>query len=185
MSTVALYDANVLYPNTLRDLLIRIAQAGLVYARWSHEILDECFGALRRNRPDIPDATIARLRRLVIAAVRDCLVDGYQPLIPELALPDPDDCHVLAAAIQARAQTIVTADLADFPDSVLRPWGIRAVSPDEFLLEQVSTDVATVRLCIEEIARSRRRPPESPDDVLAQLERCGAGKTAAALRAAG
>jgi len=182
VAVVALYDANVLYPNTLRDMLIRIAQTGLVQARWSQEILDECLGALRRNRPDISGLRLDGLRYLMITAVRDCLVEGYEPLIPTLTLPDLEDRHVLAAAIGVGGQVLVTANLADFPDEVLRQWRIAAMSPDDFLLEQVITDAAAVWHCVDRIATSRRRPPESPEDVPTQLERCGAGKAAAALR---
>lgn len=87
MTFTVVYDANVLYPNTLRDLLIRIAQSGTVQAKWTNAILDEMLAALRRNRPDIPAEK----------------------------LPDPDDRHVLAAAIKAGAQVIVTRNLKDFP----------------------------------------------------------------------
>src|SRR5215472_725688 len=113
MTFAVVYDANVLYPNTLRDLLIRIAQSGMVQAKWTSEILDEMTGALLRNRPDIPPARLGRLRDLMNAAVRDSLVTGYEPLIEGLKLPDPDDRHVLAAAIKAGAQVIVTANLKD------------------------------------------------------------------------
>jgi predicted nucleic acid-binding protein len=102
MAFTVVYDANVLYPNTLRDLLIRIAQSGTVQARWTNAILDE-MAALRRNRPDIQAEKIQRLRELMNKAVRDCLVSGYEPLIEGLKLPDPDDRHVLAAAIKAGA----------------------------------------------------------------------------------
>jgi len=88
MAFIVVYDANVLYPNTLRDLLIRIAQAGMVQARWTSEILDEMLGALGKNRPDIPPERLDRLRGLMNAAVRDCLVSGYEPLIEGLKLPD-------------------------------------------------------------------------------------------------
>ncbi len=84
---VVVYDASVLYPNTLRDLLIRIAQAGLVQAKWTGDILDEMFAALQRNRPDIDDGTICRLRQLMLAAVRDSLVTGYEPLIDGSCCP--------------------------------------------------------------------------------------------------
>ncbi len=80
MTFIVLYDANVLYPNTLRDLLIRIAQSGTVQAKWTTTILDEMTEALRRNRPDIPAEKLERLRVLMNKAVRDCLVTGYEPL---------------------------------------------------------------------------------------------------------
>jgi predicted nucleic acid-binding protein len=113
MTFTVVYDANVLYPNTLRDLLIRIAQSGTVQAKWTNAILDEMGRALR---PDIPDEKLERLRELMNRAVRDCLVAGYEPLIEGLKLPDPDDRHVLAAAIKAGAQVIVTRNLKDFPN---------------------------------------------------------------------
>ena len=115
MSFVVLYDANVLYPSTMRDLLIRIAQARLVQAKWTNQILDEVFDNLRENRPDLNSDALSRTRKLMICAVRDCIVVGYEPLIDALELPDPDDRHVLAAAIRARAQVIVTNNLKDFP----------------------------------------------------------------------
>lgn len=111
MAFVALYDANVLYGNTLRDLLIRVAQTGLVQAKWTHKILDEMLGHLATNRPDIPAEKLLRLRHLMNRAVRDCLVDGYEPLMEGLKLPDAGDHHVLAAAIKAGAQVIVTSNL--------------------------------------------------------------------------
>jgi hypothetical protein len=91
MAFTVVYDANVLYPDTLRDLLIRIAQAGLVLAKWTNEILDEMFRAVSRNRPDIPPDKLGRLRDLMNRAVRDCLVTGYEPLTEGLKLPDPGD----------------------------------------------------------------------------------------------
>ncbi|GAA2128190.1 hypothetical protein [Glycomyces algeriensis] len=80
----AIYDANILYPNTLRDILIRVAQEGLAQARWTEKILDEMQGALTRNRPDIAPRKLLRLRELMVGSVRDCLVNGYEPLIDAL-----------------------------------------------------------------------------------------------------
>jgi hypothetical protein len=84
-----LYDANVLYPSMLRDLLIRVAQAGLVQAKWTDQILDEVFGNLATNRPDLDPQRLARTRELMNRAVRDCLVTGYEPLVAAVDLPDP------------------------------------------------------------------------------------------------
>jgi hypothetical protein len=71
VSFVVLYDADVLYPSTLRDLLIRIAQAGLVQAKWSDQILDEVFKNISENRPDLDADALARTRRLMVTAIRD------------------------------------------------------------------------------------------------------------------
>jgi hypothetical protein len=103
MAFVVVYDANVLYGNTLRDLLIRLAMAGRMQAKWTNGILDEMQRNLVANRPDISEEKFGRLRLLTNSAVRDCLVEGYEPLIEELKLPDPDDRHVLVAAIKAGA----------------------------------------------------------------------------------
>jgi hypothetical protein len=80
MTFTVVYDANVLFPAPLRDLLIRVALTGLVRARWTDEILDECFANVLRQRPDLSEASLCRTRELMNRAVRDCLVTGYEPL---------------------------------------------------------------------------------------------------------
>ena len=75
--------------------------------------------------------------------VHDCLVSGYQDLIPTIHLPDPDDRHVLAAAIKAQAQIIVTLNLKDFPNELLRPKGLKAQSPDDFVASLFDQDFET------------------------------------------
>jgi len=182
MAFLVVYDANVLYPNALRDLLIRIAQAGLVQARWSSEILDEALGSLRRNRSDIPQVKIDRLRDLMNAAIPDCLVSGYEPLIEGLKLPDAGDRHVLAAAIKAGAQAIVTRNLKHFPAADLQPWGMDAKSPDDFVLDQIAVDSRIVAGCVRQIADSRTQPPVTVEDVLGELQRDGLVQAVAALR---
>ena len=182
MVFIVVYDANAMYGNTPRDLLIRIARAGLVQAKWTEDILDEVFGSLARNRPDIAQEKLTRLRELINSAIPDCLVTGYEPLIEGLKLPDPKDRHVLAAAITAGAQVIVTADLKHFPAELLAPWNVEAKSPDDFVLDQISIDDRTVFACVQAIADSRNQRPETVDDVLGQLERAGLVESAAALR---
>jgi len=179
---VVVYDANVLYPNTLRDLLIRIAQAGLVQAKWTHQILEEVFTHLAANRPDLDPAKLARTRTLMCRAVRDCLVLGYEPLIAALELPDADDRHVLAAAIKARAQVIVTRNLRDFPAAVLAPWNVEAKDPDEFVCDQIDLDPQRVYGAIQQIADAWRSPPGGVEDVLTRLERDGLVEAVATLR---
>ncbi|MGP4022292.1 PIN domain-containing protein [Actinomadura sp. 3N407] len=182
MPFVVLYDANVLYGNTLRDLLIRIAQAGGVQAKWTHRILDEMLTNLAAARPGIPAEKLLRLRGLMNAAVHDCLVEGYEPLIEGLKLPDPDDRHVLAAAIKAGAQVIVTSNLKDFPAAAMEVWNLEAKSPDDFVLDQIDLDDRVVWACVQQIVDSRVNPPETIEDVLDAMERAGLVESVAALR---
>lgn len=127
MAFVVLYDAAVLYPAPLRDLLLRVARTGLVRAHWTEQILDECFRNILANRPDLAPAALERTRRLMNQAVPDVIVTGYESLVSGLSLPDADDRHVLAAAIKTGAQVIVTWNLADFPPASLAPYGIEAI----------------------------------------------------------
>jgi len=182
MPFVVVYDANVLYPSTLRDLLIRVARAGLVQAKWTQRILDEVFDNLGRNRPDIPPEKLARTRELMIRAVRNCLVTDFERLVDTFVLPDPDDRHVLAAAVRAHAQVIVTWDIGDFPAQALAPWDIEARSPDAFLLDQVHLNRKVVWSCVQQIADSWRNPPGTLDDVLSSLERDRLTQTVAELQ---
>ncbi|MBI1757612.1 MAG: PIN domain-containing protein [Actinobacteria bacterium] len=152
MSFVIVYDSCVLHPNNVRDLPIRIARDGLVQVKWTDLILDEVFDHLRANRPDLVPGRLARTRELMVAAVRDCLVTGFEPLIDCLELPDPDDRHVLAAAIRSRAQVIVTTNLRDFPVERLERWDVEAKSPDDFVVEQVDLDAPAVYGAIQRIA---------------------------------
>jgi predicted nucleic acid-binding protein len=182
MAFVVVYDANVLYPSTLRDLLIRIAQAGLVQAKWTNQILDEVFRNLIANRPDLDVENLRRTRELMCRSVRDCLVLGYESLSDTLKLPDPGDRHVLAAAIKARAQVIVTTNLKDFPSDVLSQWNVEAKHPDEFVLDQIDLDRQVVYGAVQRIADSWRQPPGTVDDVLRSLDRDGLVESVAALR---
>ena len=182
VSFVVVYDANVLYPNTLRDLLIRIAQAGLVQAKWTDQILDEVDGALRRKRPDIAEDKLARRRALMNDAVPDRLVTGYERLIPVLSLPDEKDRHVLAAAIRAKAQVLVTDNIQHFPADYLAEWDIDPKTADDFVVDQVHLNRQLVYGAVQRIADSRKNPPVTVADVLQQLENSGIQQGVAMLR---
>ena len=86
------------------------------------------------ERPDLTREKLERTRALMDLHATDALVTGYEDLIPGLQLPDPDDRHVLAAAIRGQADVIVTMNLRDFPANVVGAFGIEAQHPDEFVL---------------------------------------------------
>src|ERR1700722_18805075 len=123
-SYTALLDANVLYPAPVRDLLLQLAVTDIYKARWTADIHREWIENLLENEPHRDRAKLERTRDLMDSNTRDALVMGYESLISSLQLPDPDDRHVLAAAIVGRCDVIVTANLTDFPDALLTPFGI-------------------------------------------------------------
>src|SRR5260221_12337375 len=133
----AIYDACVLYPAPLRSFLMYLAVTDLYRARWTNDIHEEWMRNVVKDHPDIERAQVEHIRDLMNAHVRDCLVTGHESLIPSLTLPDPDDRHVLAAAIRCGADVIVTANLKHFPAEAPTPFGIQAQHPDEFLTHQL------------------------------------------------
>ena len=181
-SFTVVYDACVLYPAPLRDLLIRLGRSGIVRARWSDAILDEMVQAILSQRPDLDSASQLRTRALMCAAVEDCLVVGFDRLIPAIHLPDPNDRHVVAAAIRSGAQAIVTFNLRDFPDHDLEGWNIEAKHPDEFVLDSLDLAPGVVVQCITEQAAELRNPRRSIAEVLDKLREGGLVRSTAALR---
>lgn len=115
------------------------------------------------------------------AAVRDYLVTGYEGRIDNLKLPDPDDRHVLAAAIQAQAQVIVTFNLRDFPVSALQAHGIEAQHPDDFLLRVIASNPLVVRETVETHQQALQNPPKTPAEYFATLSNQDLRKTVVAL----
>lgn len=182
-----IYDANVLYPNFLRDLLMRLAPRGLFRARWTEDIHREWMesllrDAVLRNHPTITRERLERTRALMDRHVLDALVTGYESLIPGLILPDLDDRHVLAAAIKAQAQLIITRNHKDFPPSALEPYGVKTQGPDDFVSDLWELDEQTVLAAIEEQLRSFKNPRLTRDEYCQALERQQLNRTAASLR---
>jgi hypothetical protein len=147
------YDACVLYPFPLRNLLVQCAVDRLVEARWTSEIHDEWIRSLLANDPTIPVTHLHAARDLMNAAVPAATVTGYEAAIRSIVLPDADDRHVVAAAVAAGASVIVTWNVRDFPAAALRKHPLRKQTPDMFLTHLC--DQIPV-LMIEAVAKARR-----------------------------
>ena len=153
------YDACVLYPAPLRSLLMYLALSGHFRARWSNDIHDEWIRNVLNQRKDLTIEQLQRTRDLMNRHVPGCLVDGYESLIPGIALPDQDDRHVVAAAIQTRAEAIVTFNLKDFPDQALARYNIRAIHPDDFIMDLCDLELACVIKAAQQHRASLKNPP--------------------------
>jgi len=130
---IAVYDACILYPFHLRNIVVQVAVNGLVDARWTDAIHDEWMRNLLADTPGLPAERLAATRQLMDIALPEATVAGYEKHIQAVSLPDPDDRHVAAAAIGAGASMIVTWNLRDFPVTEMKKHGLVRQSPDSFL----------------------------------------------------
>lgn len=182
-SFTVVYDACLLYPASIRDLVVELARSGLLRAKWTARIHTEWIDAAMRDRPELERARLEHAARLMNAAVLDCLVTGFEPLEAGLTtLPDANDRHVLAAAIHCGAQEIVTFNLRDFPDAVLRAYGIRAIHPDEFVEHLLNLNPEAVCEAIRRIRRRLANPPLTAEEIVENYERHGLAVSASILR---
>jgi predicted nucleic acid-binding protein len=177
-----IYDACVLYPAPLRDFLIELATANLFRAQWSEEIQNEWINALMRREPERDRAKLERTRDLMNNAILDSCVSGHEYLISTIKLPDPNDRHVVAAAIHAKAHAIVTFNLKDFPASALTPLNLEAIHPDDFIIAQHDLTDAAVIQAASRCCRRLKNPSKTGKEYLDTLLAQQLPKTVAALR---
>lgn len=181
MQFVVVFDACVLYPAPLRDFLLRLAMTGLFAAKWTEDIHDEWTRNVLEKRPEL-QSRIQRTRELMDRALPDAMITGHAPLIDGLTLPDPNDRHVLAAAIRANAQAIITFNTRDFPESALDPYGIEALHPDVFIEHQFGLRQGLVINAAKWHRADLTRPSKTADEYIETLAAQGLVVTADLLR---
>jgi hypothetical protein len=179
--TTAVLDACVLYPAALRDLWMHLAVRFVFQPKWTPRIQDEWIRNVLLNRPDLKPAQLARTRALMEEWGRDWEVPDHEHLLPTLSLPDPDDCHVLAAAIAGGVPLIVTFNLGHFPAAALSAHAIRAVHPDTFACELLDAEPEAFLLAIRTHRAALKNPPKPVEAYLETLRRSGLIQTAARL----
>lgn len=178
----AVIDACVLAGALPRNVVLSLAEAGLYRARWSGRILDETERAIERmlsgrGKSD-PAVRAARHRSAIERAFPEGAVEGFEDIERGLTLPDPDDRHVLAAAIKGGAQVIVTENAKDFPDDRLAPFGIARRSTDEFIADAIDLEQAAAVEALRRMRRRFKRPDLDPAMLIVRLEAAGLVQTA-------
>jgi PIN domain len=161
---------------------MELAASGLFKAKWTETIHEEWIRNVLKDRRDITADQLSRTKSLMITALMDSMVEGYQTLIPTLTLPDENDRHVLAAAIVSLSNVIVTFNLSDFPEASLARYDIEAVHPDDFILRHFGLNEAAIIRAAQRCRARLRNPPKSAEEYLQTLERQGLPGTAARLR---
>jgi len=164
---VAVLDACVLFPPSLRDTLLRAASADLYRIQLTDDILEE----VRRNvvkSAEVPEHKAQRLIDKIREEFSDAMITHHKPLIEGMP-NNKKDRHVLAAAIASRAQIVVTQNLKDFPQSILAPFEVEAQSPDDFLTMLFYNYFDEMITIIREQAEDLHNPPMTVLEVLDAL----------------
>lgn len=164
-----LLDSCVLYPYELRDLLLEIAHEHLYRVHWSAQILEDTFRNLLADARSTPEKA-SRFCAAMERAFPEALVEPPPGLADQLGC-DPGDRHVLAAAIAAKAEVIVTLNVRHFPAEVLVPLGIEAVTPDQFLCNLLDLAPGAIHGCLQTIAARQRNPARTAQALLQILSR--------------
>lgn len=184
----ALVDACCLAGALKRNLLLTLAEAEFFRLRWSTRILDEAERAITRilTAKGVVDADerAGRARRNMQTAFEEADVGDYSAMLPAcMGLPDPNDLHVLAAALKTRAAIIVTDNIKDFPASVLSPLNLEARSADDFIADTIALDTGRAVAAIRRMRERLRRPEKTAEILLLDMEAEGLTESVDILRA--
>lgn len=137
----------------------------------SRQVIGEMTTALKRRFPQSEHTKLDRRAALILTIFSEAVIEDYESLIPAMSTRDPDDRHVLAAAVAGHADVIVTANTRDFPESSRSPFRIDVQSPDEFLCYLWSLAPETVIAILRERAAGLSRPAQTPHQMLDHLRR--------------
>lgn len=183
----AFIDACTLASTLKRNLLLSLAEAEFFRVRWSEKVLNETEAAIAKilagkDAPD-PSERAARARRAMEDAFEEALVAEYELFLPAcIGLPDPNDAHVVAAALKTQAATIVTENLSDFPDEHLLSLNLEAKSADAFIADTIALDPGKAVAAIRKMRERFKRPEKTADVLLLDMEAAGLTQTVDVLR---
>lgn len=172
----AVLDTNVIYPVAVRDLLLWFAHYDLYTPKWSAHIFEGWKRVMIRK--GVAEEEAIKRVEAPNRAFPDAFVQHYQGIISSLTLPDPDDCHVLAAAIKSNANVIVSNNIKDFPEEYLRSFGIRVQSADDFLTDIIDLNHELSIKAFREMVMYKKNPEMDIYQVLEQFRNIGLKDTA-------
>lgn len=162
----AFIDANVFVATWTLDVLLTLADREAVEPIWSEAVLDEAREAVNRiHGTDGGARYIAAAERAFPYAMAE-LSKGD---LAGVELPDPGDRHVVAAALAGGCDVIVTYNVRDFPADALAPLGLRALHPDDFLMEIAAADPDEAVAAVRSLVAVKKRPPRTIEEELEGL----------------
>jgi len=178
----AVLDACVLYPAPLRDFLLSIAEVGMFKPFWTEKIHEEWTESLLIKRPDLKRKSLDKAVMAMNTAFPDSNIENYESLINTVELPDPDDRHVMAAAVKESTDVIVTINIKDFPDKVASKYDIEIMHPDQFICHFIDLDKEKIKLAFSNQLSRLKNPPLEASDVFNILKKTGLSKSIERLK---
>ncbi len=179
----AFLDANVLYSAAIRDICMEVALAKMYRAKWSADVHREWIESLLSNRHDLKRINLERTRDLMDLSIPTAMVTGYEQLIEGIPIEnDPDDRHVVAAAIIGQCDVIVTNNLSHFPIDKLKDYDLEVQRPDDFLAHHLDLEPGTFCSAVRTSRVGKKNPPYSVEEYLSNLTQQGLVVTVAELR---
>lgn len=173
MARRVLIDACVLTPPILREIVLGAAAENLFKPLWSARILEEWVRASKRIDGEVGEARARGDIALMRARWPKAEIDGWEAHARDLSLPDPDDAHVLAAAIEGRAEILLTLNIRDFPRRALAAHGIERAAPDPFLWAAWADGEAALTRVLNAVRAGTRAMGRDPQDFRRLLKRAG------------
>jgi predicted nucleic acid-binding protein len=173
----AILDACVLYPAPVRDLLLQLGSSYLYKPMWTEVIQEEWVRNLLLKRPDLTREQLQKTVALMNQCFPDSNVENFEELIPSFTLPDPDDRHLLAAAVRCRADVVITYNLRDLPADYLGRYDVEPQHPDQFISNLVDLNPEEAVNAFRRQIANLRNPPKSPQHVIEMLRRLELRKT--------
>lgn len=181
----ATIDACVLAGALPRNMVLSLAAAGFFRPRWSGEIMAETGRAIcaihRRQGIVDPEGVAFRHCDAMRRAFPEAMTEGYEKLVPVCNLPDPQDRHVLAAAVQARASVIVTDNIRHFPKDALDTFDIIVSTADDFLADVIDLDAPGAVAALRTVRLRFRKPELDAERLLLKMEGAALSRTASLL----
>lgn len=165
-------DSNIIFSITKSNLLMWVSQEGIYQPQWSEKIESEVLIAVERQMgKEALEGVNSRLESMR-SSVEEPIITGYEFLIDSIDLStDPDDRHIVAAACHAGAELIVTQNLKDLPDDELEPYGIRAISVDDFMMDLIDLDKEAVLRSLINCRENYKNPKKTVEEFLDLLKR--------------
>lgn len=183
----AFIDACSLVGVFRRNLLLTLAEAEFFRVRWSAAVLEEAQRAIQtilegKGATDAKERA-RRARQYMERAFEDATVSDFDEFIGVCnGLPDPNDAHVVAAALKTQAAVIVTENLKHFPKSIIYPLNLEARSADTFIADTIALDPGRAVAAVRTMRHRFKRPDKTPEMLLLDMEAAELTETADMLR---